>query len=203
MKTKNIVFDFGGVLLTEGDAWLLSKETKDLLNIIDDKKLTTGWNAAWPDGRDGKTSEDQFFQTFLNRVVGKVDTRLVISLKKIYREKTNTFTAFQILKSLKNKYKLFAIPNITKDWLEYKIQRFGLNNYIDFIVSSCGEGIAKPNKKIFLNFVNKTNIEPSETLFVDNTEKNIDSAKELGFNTHLYTDLESLKSKFDKLGITL
>lgn len=199
---KNIVFDFGGVLLTEDDTWLFSDETKKLLNIQDDSKLINGWNEAWPEARNGKTNEDEFFKSFLNGALGKVENSLIPELKKIYRDNTGKFTAFPILDSLKNKYKLFGLPNITKDWLDYKIDHFELNNYLDLVVSSCGEGIAKPNKEIFLSLINKGQIDPNETIFVDNMERNLKPAQELGFKTHQYTDLQSLKLVFDKLGIT-
>lgn len=198
---KNIIFDFGGVLLTEDNTWLFSDETKNLLNILDESKLVVGWQSAWPDARDGKTDEDEFFTTFLKGAIEKKDDNLIAGLKKIYRNNTDTFTAFSILKLLKNKYRLFGLPNITKDWLKYKIDRFDLNEYLELVVSSCGEGIAKPNKEIFLSLINKAQIEPKETLFVDNMEKNIVPAKELGFETHLYTDLENLKKSMSELGI--
>ena len=199
-KIKNIIFDLGGVLLTEDDNWVNSEEVKNIL-VTDNELLDKGWEMAWPDGRDGKTNEDEFFQTFLNTVIGRIDENTIVSLKKIYRDKADTFTAFPILKSLKNKYKIFAVPNITKDWLEYKTQKFYLNDYIDLIVSSCGEGIAKPNKEIFLSLINKTGIDPSETYFIDNMERNIIAARELHFQTHLYKDIKNLKQDMSKLKI--
>ena len=200
---KNIVFDFGGVLLTEDDVWLTSRKTKMLLGIEDQKIMNEAWNLVWPDGRDGKTNEDDFFKTFLEKLDIKADTKLIYALKNIYRQETNVYSAYPILKSLKNKYKLFGLPNITKDWLDYKINHFELNKYLNLVVSSCGEGIAKPNKEIFLSLINKGQIDPTETLFVDNMVKNIIPAKELRFKTHLYTDLEKLKVEFDDQKIYL
>ena len=199
---KNIVFDLGGVLLTEDDNWVHTNEVKNLLKVTDEQ-LSNGWESAWPDARDGKTNEDQFFETFLTHSIGHSNEELINSLKNTYRIEIDKYTAFPILEKLEGKYKLFALTNVTNFWLDLKVKKYELDKKLDLIISSCGEGIAKPHKEIFLALMNKAKIDPEETLFIDNMQKNIPPALELGFEVCLYTDLESLKAKFKELDIKI
>ena len=202
MKIKNIVFDLGGTLLTEDDNWLHSSEVKNLLKV-NDEKLSEAWNVAWPDGRDGKIGEYEFFRKFLMKAIGKAPSDKIEELRKIYKDKLGKLDTFILLPRLRKKYKLIALANILSDWLDLKIQKFNLDKYFNLIISSCGEGVAKPNKEIFLTLINKGKINPDESVFIDNMEKNIGPARELGFNTILFESLVQCESEMKKLGIKL
>lgn len=197
---KNIVFDFGGVILTEDDNWINLNETKKLLNATEEQ-LNNGWLSSWPDGRDGKSNEDEFFKNFLLGSINKYDPVLVQKLKEIYRAKVDTFDVLPLLSKIKNNYKLFALTNIAKDWLEYKTDKFKLNNYFELIISSCGERVAKPNREIFEVLITKGRIIPGESIFIDNMDKNILSAKVLGFNTILFENFDQLIKELDKFKV--
>ncbi len=199
---KNLVFDFGGVILSEDDNWVNSREVKDLFKI-EDEQLDMGWIAAWPDARDGKTNEDQFFHTFLKNSVGDHTELQVISLKEIYRQMIEKSETFSLLPKLKDKYKIFALTNITKDWLNLKTKEFNLNDYFDLIISSCNEGIGKPNKEIYESLILKGNVIPEETIFIDNLERNIFPAKEFGFKTILFENRDKLIVEMKNLGIEI
>ena len=177
---KNIVFDFGGVLLTEDDNWLLINETKKLLGT-NTKHLKEAWNFAWPDARSGQIIEDEFFKRFLQNLFGNSNPDLVLNLKKIYRKSFGKLDTFDLLPELKRNYKMFALTNIIKDWLSLKVNKFNLNNFFDLIISSCDEGVAKPSKEIFLSLIKKGQINPEESVFIDNFKRNIKPARELGF----------------------
>lgn len=201
-RFKNLIFDLGGVLLTEDDNWLFSEETKKLLGT-NDERLSRGWNYAWPDARDGRISEVKFFEIFLENSVSNIDSKHITRLKEIYRKMSSRLESFPLLDELKTNYKLFALANIARDWLNYKVKKYGLDKYFDLIISSCGEGVAKPHREIFLSLIKKANINPEESLFIDNMEKNIGPAKEIGFKTILFTNRENLIKEMKKLGIVI
>lgn len=199
---KNIIFDLGGVLLTEDDNWVLSDETKKLLGVSD-KKLINGWNFAWPDARGGKINEDEFFRRFLQNLTGSFSPDLVLKLKSIYRKQAYGLDTLELLPKLKKNYKIFALSNIAKDWLLFKVNKFRLNNFFDLIISSCNEGVAKPNKEIFLSLIKKAKINPEESVLIDNAERNTKIAQELGFQTILFKDKKQMVEKMRILGIEI
>jgi epoxide hydrolase-like predicted phosphatase len=199
---KNIVFDFGGVLLTEDDNWLYFDETKNLLEV-DDEQLEKAWNFAWPDARSGTIDEAEFFKKFLQSLFGNYNSDLVLKLKSIYRKHAGKLNTFKLLPELKRNYKLLALTNAAKDWLQFKTDKFSLEKYFDLIISSCNEGVAKPSKEIFLILIEKGKIDPKETVFVDNWEKNIKPAQELGFKTILFKDKEQMIKEMRELGVKI
>lgn len=60
-------------------------------------------------------------------------------------------------------------------------------------ICSCFEHVSKPNVKIYNSLINKYNINPEESIFIDDTKKNIEIAEKLQFNTILFKELEQLK----------
>jgi len=200
-KIKNIIFDLGAVILTDDDNWLYINKTKNLLKVTGDQ-LNRGWNEAWPLARDGKIDENKFFEIFLKNT-GVSGFKSIPKLKEIYRHAVGTLPVFSLLKKLKLKYKIFALTNIAKDWLKYKTRKFDLYRYFDLIVSSCGEKIAKPHKEIFESLINKAKIIPDESLFIDDMERNIKPAQELGFQTILFENKRQLVKQMKKLGVKI
>lgn len=200
---KNIIFDLGEVLLTGDDRWIYSQQTQKLLQTFDIDKLFKGWEAAWPDARDGKISEDRFFTIFLETLNINPDQQTLDSLKRIYRDATDKHGAYPALEILKGKYPLYSITNVTHEWLKYKRDTFDLDQYLKLIISSCEEGIAKPHKEIYQALITKANIKPEESVFVDDLLRNIKAADEMGFKTIHFSGFEQMKSEMAKMGIQL
>ena len=202
MEIKYVIFDFGGVLLSEDDAWLHSDDVKNLLKV-DDSKLTEAWDTAWPESRNGHDNENQFFSKFLHTATGESDTQKIMQLKQIYRKYVDKGEAYQILPKLTGKYHLYALTNIAKDWLEFKVKYFNLSEYLEVIISSCNEGIGKPYKEIYESLIKKTNLTPENALFIDNSERNLIPARDLGFNTILYKNYEEMLAEMKNMGMDL
>lgn len=202
MKIKNIVFDFGGVLLSEDDDWLSSRELKELLGKDFDNRFEA-WKKAWPETQKGNTSEVDFFKSFLESATGSIEAESIEKLKFIYRKYVFKSEAYSVLEKLKGKYRLFALTNISRDWLNLKINLFNLNSYFELIISSSSEGIGKPNPEIYYSLIKKAGINPKESLFIDNFKENIIPAKKLGFNTILFVSFEQMKKDMIKMGIKI
>jgi glucose-1-phosphatase len=108
---------------------------------------------------------------------------------------------FELLRKIKEKYRSFLLSNnneIHYNWimnylkLEFNLPD-GMNSFFEKDYYSHLMGMRKPNKEIF-EFVLKTHqLIPSETLFIDDGEKHIKTAKELGMNTILKTKEVSLE----------
>ena len=60
-------------------------------------------------------------------------------------------------------------------------------DYFDGIVTSFEARSIKPDAKIFHTVVEKLGLKPEETLFLDDSQKNLDAAAQLGFQTLLVT----------------
>ena len=54
----------------------------------------------------------------------------------------------------------------------------------------------KPDKEIFEFVISENNLQPSETLFIDDSKQHIESANSLGLNTYWLTNGETILDLF-------
>lgn len=89
----------------------------------------------------------------------------------------------ECLKKLKCKYKIGIIANQSFGTTE-RLENFGILKYIDLVIASAEEGVAKPNKKIFEIALNKSGCEPNQAIMIgDRIDNDIVPAKALGMKT--------------------
>ncbi|WP_343618277.1 HAD family phosphatase [Flavobacterium sp.] len=92
------------------------------------------------------------------------------------------------LKELSKKYRLFLLSNTDSIHISTFEKRSGISFYTDFyncfekVYFSFDIGLRKPDPKIYQFLLNKHNLVPENTLFVDDKTENTDSAARLGIN---------------------
>ena len=72
------------------------------------------------------------------------------------------------------------------DWVEsncFSSERKPLGNYFDAEYKSFEQHLMKPDEMFFRRVLTQENVLPSETLFVDDSPRNVAAASELGFKT--------------------
>ena len=67
----------------------------------------------------------------------------------------------------------------------FRIQGLNIPDYFDKLYLSYQLGVTKPSPKIFEKIIADSGILPQETLFLDDSQKNIDAARKFGFQTYL------------------
>lgn len=67
-----------------------------------------------------------------------------------------------------------------------------------FHVLSCELKSIKPEREIYEFAVNACGDDPPEILFFDDTEANVEAAKAVGIDAHLYRGLEEVRGKIDE-----
>ncbi|ABS63640.1 HAD-superfamily hydrolase, subfamily IA, variant 3 [Parvibaculum lavamentivorans DS-1] len=60
-------------------------------------------------------------------------------------------------------------------------------------VVSGDEGILKPDPRIYRILIGRAGIDPSRTLFIDDSARNVETAASLGFHTHIFTGADGLE----------
>lgn len=102
--------------------------------------------------------------------------------------------------------KVAVLSNIQFDMLSFVRKNHGWFNEFDVQVFSCELGIAKPSSGIFLQAANLLGVRPTEALFVDDLQRNIDGAARVGMKAMLFDspkcNIELTRLLFD-LGIPL
>ena len=91
--------------------------------------------------------------------------------------------AAQCLKALSRKYKIGIIAN-QELGTKYRLQQQGILQYIDLVIASAEEGIAKPDEKIFKIALQRAACKSGNAIMIgDRIDNDIIPAKKLGFHT--------------------
>jgi FMN phosphatase YigB (HAD superfamily) len=111
----------------------------------------------------------------------------------------------EFLQMLSKKYRLFLLSNTDSIHIETFEQKNGISFYSDFyqcfekVYFSFEVAMRKPNPEIFNYLVNKHDLAPKRTLFIDDKKENTDAALALGFQVwNLQVGKEDIVNLFDK-----
>lgn len=105
---------------------------------------------------------------------------------------------YNIVEKLSKDYSLGLLTNMYPGMLEL-IKLKGLLPEVDWdiVVDSSIEGVRKPQEKIFELSEQRAKVRPEQILFIENTQRHIDAAKQRGWNTLLYDPGSLEKSNKD------
>jgi putative hydrolase of the HAD superfamily len=179
---KNIVFDFGDIFINldkklfaeELQKLHISQESEEMLPILQQYEM-------------GLVSTDKFLTFF--------EERLSISEDKLKRAWNSILLDFpkERLRFIQNlseskKYRLFLLSNTNDLHISWIQQNWGMEQYNAFKI--CFEqfylsheiNLRKPNNNIYEFVLTSNDLEPKETLFIDDTKENTDAAKALGIH---------------------
>jgi putative hydrolase of the HAD superfamily len=109
----------------------------------------------------------------------------------------------ELLLNLKLKYRTFLLSNINAihyDYIhKYLKKEFGFDgngHLFEKIYYSHLVGKRKPHTAIFEQVLRENNLDPAETLFIDDSPQHIAGAQKLGLQTYLLTAPDSLQKFF-------
>ncbi len=69
---------------------------------------------------------------------------------------------------------------------------------LDPLIFSCEVGMAKPHADIYALAIERIGLEPSNILFIDDREVNIEGARSVGLNVHLFRGIEGLREEIER-----
>lgn len=191
-KITTALFDVGGVLIKYSDKFAFDNLAYKL--DIDTETLQKATKENRRPLSMGEITEDEYWQRVLLQINRTFD---ITEIKKLYREEYKTYllqnglidkTMLDFVHSLKDKgYKLAVIANtVPQNTDVYK--DLGIYNDFTVLVLSYEQGIKKPEPNIFKKALQLTSSKPEECFFVDDRERHINAAKELGICGIVHTD---------------
>ena len=201
MTIKNIIFDFGGVLIDWNPRHLYRElfddeaEMEWFLSHI----CTDEWNQMQDAGRsllEGTAILQKQFPQYKS-MIGCFYGQWEKMVKGEIRENIN------LLPKLKDNYRLFGLTNWSMETYPIVLERFSFFDEFDGIVISGEERMAKPGKEIFYLLLKRYDLKPGESLFIDDNAKNIKTAQEIGLHTIHYEQDLNLQSELKRLGIKI
>lgn len=187
---KNLLFDLGGVIMDiEKDRCVASFQRLGLPNAA---SYFGEYSQKGPFMmlEEGVITPDEFHHTLREAIGGDVADRKI----------DEAFCDFLIgipverlasLRRLREKYNIYLLSNTNPIMWHSKIRdeftKEGRDreDYFDGMVTSFEAKSMKPDEKIFSYAKEKLGIKPEETVFLDDSQRNLDAAVRLGFKTLL------------------
>ena len=149
----------------------------------------------------GEKTEEEFFENFLK--LGNYPLT-IDELKEITRKNFWEFSHTKpILSGLKtNGYDLLLHSDHAKEWVQYVESNFSFLSFFRYKFYSSDLKYTKLEIESFKSVISKAEINPKETLFIDDMPKNLELAREAGIQyTHCYRDPVRLTRHFKNLEI--
>jgi epoxide hydrolase-like predicted phosphatase len=197
---KFIIFDFGGVFVTNGikaARKIFSKKLKVDLEKFWFEEMKSYWNKL----KTGKISEDYFWKKFKEKLkkMGK-DFDEDEFKKTFFKYQKKNKKVANIIENLRKKgYRTAILSNNVRAWMDEYNKRDNLKKYFDVIVSSDEIGYAKPSKKIYEIFLKKVGAKPEDCIFVDDKERNLKTAEKIGMKTIVFKGVKHFEKELNKL----
>ena len=203
MQIKNIVFDLGGVLLDID--YHLTSQAFEKLGFSDFKKMYSQYAAdeLFENLETGKVTNDDFFIK-LKSIKSEVTSLQIAEAwnAMLLRFRTNSF---DYIEQLSGNYKIFLLSNTNaihhaafSKLFESKYNR-SMDAYFTKAYYSHQIGLRKPNQNIFDFVLKDASIKAHETLFIDDSFNNIETAEKLNWETHLLQKEELIENVIPSL----
>lgn len=196
-----IIFDFGGVLINL-DYSLTIEQFKELgIKNFDELYSQVNQSNLFDDLETGKISQQRFINGILdylppgtspNKVVSAWNA-MILDVPKV---------SIDLLSQLRSSYRLFMLSNtneihITKAYSEWaKTSSLMPDSLFEKVYLSHTLGKRKPHPETFQFVCDEQNLDPSKTLFIDDSLQHIEGAKQIGLNTFHLTSQELLSTLF-------
>lgn len=200
---KNIIFDYGNVIFTI-DFKRTQKAFEDLgIKNVEDFFAHKGHHSIF----------DEFEKGNISAAVFRNGIRQASNCPNLTDEEIdNAWNSLLIgvvdgnhdlLLKIKSKYRTFLLSNINEIHLnfitKYLKKTFSLDSndvFFEKIYYSHLVRKRKPNTDIFEQVLSENNLNPAETLFIDDSPQHIEGANKLGINTYLMTYPDNIQKLF-------
>lgn len=202
-KIENIIFDLGGVLLDID--YNLTRTGFEKLGVTHFDEMYSQANAdkLFQKLETGHVTEEEFFEQ-LNHTAGihlseKEITEAWNAMLLSFREESLAF-----LDKARERYQIFLLSNTNSIHLasfygiyHQKERQKSFEQYFNKAYYSFEIGLRKPDTECYEWVLNDLNIDPHQTIFIDDSVKNIEGAEKVGLQTILLTP----EKRIENLGL--
>lgn len=177
---KNLILDIGGIILDDGKENLRKylhvseEETKKLYKIVYGSKGFRQYLLGYINLEKCMNSiflEKPAYKDYIEKMLLKNNLKDIVPIKS---------NVLQVIRKLKERYKIYFLSNITKETYEYIEE---ILNEFDGRIYSFKVQLCKPNPEIYKKLLYTYNLNKEESIFFDDRQRNVDIGNELGIKS--------------------
>jgi 2-haloacid dehalogenase len=199
---KNIIFDLGGVLVDWNPEYVyldVFNGDRKKMQWFFDEVCTFDWNENQDAGYPlAQATEDRIklypqYEQWIRMFYGRWEEMLGGPIEGTVK----------ILKELVNdrNYRVIALTNWSAETFPVALKRFDFLHWFEGIVVSGTEKTRKPFSAIYQITLDRYQLNPTNSLFIDDNERNVVAAQRMGIQTIHFQNPKQLKISLEALGI--
>jgi 2-haloacid dehalogenase len=199
VAVRNVIFDIGGVLLDWDPRHLYRQLIDDpeelewfLANVC-----TMEWNAGIDSGRP--------FDDACDELAGRhpQHAELIQAWKRQDEMVAGEMpgTADIVVRLRAEGTRTYLLTNMPSEVFAARLARYDILKGFDGSIVSGHEGVLKPSQEIFRLLTERYRIDPSESLFIDDSPANVEGARAAGLQAHHFVDAPSLEAELASVGL--
>ncbi len=195
---KNIIFDFGNVLVEYNiKEFMLGKGMgPEMIKRIMKASIMGPY---WDEFDRGALTEEEAFAGFAS-IDPEIEKELHIVFDNITGMLTKRDFAIPWIKELKAAgYKVYYLSNYSKKAFDECADSIDFIEYMDGGVLSHRELMVKPNPDIYKVLIDRYKLDPKECVFIDDTPVNVEVAEKLGMKGIVFTSKEQAEGALKEI----
>ena len=195
------LFDLGGVFFDWDPKYFYKEifdDPKDLIFFLSNV-CNESWNKKQDCGRSIEEAENELIPLFPN-----YEEQIKMYYPNHRKMIKGTFDlSIKVLENLKSlNYECYVLSNWSSETF-YGPQHSMVEDYsflkkFDGLLISGEDKLIKPDSKIYHLAINRFNLEPINTVFIDDRLENIQEAKKIGFNVIHLQDTQTIQTEIEK-----
>lgn len=95
----------------------------------------------------------------------------------------------------------YVLSNMERETFPLRLERFEFLHWFDGHVISGLEGVTKPDPAIFRRLLRRFDLQPSRTLFIDDSAANVEAAAEIGINAVRFESPSQVRAHLEDAGL--
>jgi putative hydrolase of the HAD superfamily len=109
----------------------------------------------------------------------------------------------EFIKKLKelNHLKIAVVNNEAREMNEHRINKFHLNDFVDFFISSCFVHFRKPDADIFRIALDISQVPAKNVVYIEDTQMFTDVARDLGIRSIQHKNILSTSTELSLMGL--
>ncbi len=189
---KNIVFDLGGVVFAR-EMKKCTKESIEFFSFVRAEQMPEFWEEY---DRGTSTLEEAMEVLCVRNNCSMELCREYLQLSIDMQEAIPATE--KLIGELKQAgYKLYVLSNMSREFIDF-LRTIPVYRHFDGEVVSCEEHTVKPEPRIYEILLERYDLDPQHTLFIDDRMANLDAAAKFGISTHHF-DYKNPEQTCDEL----
>ncbi len=191
---RNIVFDMGNVLIKFAPLDYLNQTFKDKL-AIEEVYRELFCKEEWIELDRGTLTEKEALVSVCARIPAYSEY-VKQAMTGWFIERKPIEGMYELVRDVKQKgYRIYLLSNASPRIYEYK-DKIPAINFFDGYLISCDIKVNKPDREIYEALLRKYDLIAQECIFIDDLQRNIEGAKAVGIQGHVFQGAAELRQFF-------